>query len=74
MVQVEDARLADDAQLAEMNVFVTGKIEGGMNVVIQLVGPVFIAAELAQKGITRRLHRHRAAECSGIVWAEIKSH
>jgi hypothetical protein len=49
-VQVDDTRLADGTQLSERNVFVAGKTEGRVNVVVQLVGQVFIAAELAQKG------------------------
>jgi hypothetical protein len=49
-VQIDDARLADDAQLAERNVFVAGKAEGRVDVVLQLIGAVFVVAELAQKG------------------------
>jgi hypothetical protein len=49
-VQVDDVKLADDAQLAERKIFVVGKAEGKFYVSFQLASQASFVAELAQKG------------------------
>jgi vesicle coat complex subunit len=49
-VQVEDVRIANDAQLAERNIVVVAKSEGRTDVALQLPGPAIVLASLAQKG------------------------
>jgi hypothetical protein len=48
VVSVDDVRLADDAELAERNVFVVGKAEGKVYVSFQTPSTTYFIAELAQ--------------------------
>jgi hypothetical protein len=49
-VQVDDVKLADEAQLTERKIFVVGKADGRFYVSFQLASGASFVAEIAQKG------------------------